>query len=136
MRVLVTGGAGFIGTNLIKRLLKEGHDVVSLDNYDSGLESNHINDCVYFKRDIEEIEFIPGEFDLIYHLAALSRIQPSFNDPAETYRVNASGTQKVCEYARKIGSKVVYAGSSSRWHDPYQSPYAACKYLGEEICKM
>tara|TARA_B100000212_G_scaffold329267_1_gene294320 strand:- start:5346 stop:6191 length:846 start_codon:yes stop_codon:yes gene_type:complete len=136
MNVLVTGGAGFIGTNLIKRLLKEGHRVCSMDNYDSGLEENHINDCAYYRRDISEIESLPTNFDKIYHLAALSRIQPSFNNPQETFRVNATGTQQVCEFARRIGAKVIYAGSSSRWHDPYQSPYAACKHIGEEICKM
>tara|TARA_R110002074_G_scaffold217673_1_gene388115 strand:- start:46 stop:729 length:684 start_codon:yes stop_codon:yes gene_type:complete len=76
------------------------------------------------------------DFDLIFHLAALSRIQPSFNNPNETFRVNTIGTQRVCEFARLTGAKVVYAGSSSRWHDPYQSPYAACKHMGEEACKM
>tara|TARA_B110001452_G_C15055453_1_gene368531 strand:- start:21 stop:704 length:684 start_codon:yes stop_codon:yes gene_type:complete len=78
---------------------------------------------------------MPHDFDKIFHLAALSRIQPSFNNPSETFRVNALGTQKVLDFARNIGAKVVYAGSSSRWHDPYQSPYAACKHIGEEICK-
>jgi len=76
------------------------------------------------------------DFDLIFHLAALSRIQPSFNNPTETFRVNTIGTQDVCEFARLTGAKVIYAGSSSRWHNPYQSPYAACKHMGEEICKM
>ena len=76
------------------------------------------------------------DFDLIFHLAALSRIQPSFNNPEETFRVNTIGTQKVCEFARLTGAKVIYAGSSSRWHNPYQSPYAAYKHMGEEICKM
>ena len=77
-----------------------------------------------------------GTFDKIFHLAALSRIQPSFNKPDETYRVNTLGTQKVLEHARITGAKVIYAGSSSKWHDPYQSPYAATKYMGEEVCKM
>ena len=134
--ILVTGGAGFIGSNLIKRLLKEGHSVTSIDNYDSGLESNHHNSVIYKNDDIEKISFMPQHFDTIYHLAALSRIQPSFENPEETFRVNVSGTQKVCEFARRIGAKVIYAGSSSRWHNPYQSPYAAYKHVGEEICKM
>ena len=76
------------------------------------------------------------DFNLIFHLAALSRIQPSFNNPTETFRVNTIGTQDVCEFARLSGAKVIYAGSSSRWHNPYQSPYAACKHMGEEACKM
>ena len=136
MKVLVTGGAGFIGTNLIKRLVKEGHKVSSIDNYDSGLESNHQLNVIYKKDDITNIDRMPRDFDKIFHLAALSRIQPSFNDPSETFRVNSLGTQKVLDFARNIGAKVVYAGSSSRWHDPYQSPYAACKHMGEEVCKM
>jgi len=136
MNILVTGGAGFIGTNLIKRLLKEGHRVTSIDNYDSGLESNHLANVVYKNDDVNNIGRMPRDFDKIFHLAALSRIQPSFNDPEETFRVNTLGTQKVLDFARTIGAKVIYAGSSSRWHDPYQSPYAACKYMGEEVCKM
>lgn len=136
MRVLVTGGAGFIGTALIKKLLSEGHHVQSIDNYDTGTEDNHVNGCVYLKEDICNIHRLGTSWDKIYHLAALSRIQPSFNNPDETYRVNALGTQKVLELARKGNTKVIYAGSSSRWHDPYQSPYAACKHIGEEVCKM
>lgn len=136
MKILVTGGAGFIGTNLIKRLVKEGHKVSSIDNYDSGLVSNHQNGVIYKDDDITNVHRMPRDFDKIFHLAALSRIQPSFNNPSETFRVNALGTQHVLDFARNIGAKVVYAGSSSRWHDPYQSPYAAYKHIGEEVCKM
>lgn len=136
MKILVTGGAGFIGTALIKKLLSEGHDVQSLDNYEVGSILNHQDDCFYMAKDIEDIGEMAKDFDIIYHLAALSRIQPSFNQPEETFRVNTIGTQKVCEFARLSGAKVIYAGSSSRWHNPYQSPYATCKYMGEEICKM
>lgn len=135
-KILVTGGAGFIGMNLIQQLKKEGNDVVSLDNYDSGLEENHIDGVEYLNGDISTIEYIKGDFDYVYHLAALSRIQPSFDDPTETFRVNVEGTRAVCEWARHNNVKVVYAGSSSRWHNPYQSPYACFKHLGEEIIKM
>ena len=135
MKVLVTGGAGFIGHHLIKKLIEEGHDVDSLDDYSSGRLENEHHRCTYYIGDIETItEF--GTYDKIFHLAALSRIQPSFNNPDETYRVNTLGTQQVLELARRTGTKVIYAGSSSKWHDPYQSPYAACKYMGEEVCKM
>jgi UDP-glucose 4-epimerase len=134
---MVTGGAGFIGTNLIKRLLTEGHEVYSLDNYDSGLIENEIKGCTYYRGDIHDIIDIEGkEFDICFHLAGLSRIQPSFDNPNSTFRVNTSGTEIVCEWARLNNIKVVYAGSSSRWHDPYKSPYALYKHLGEEICKM
>jgi UDP-glucose 4-epimerase len=135
-KILVTGGAGFVGSNLIKLLLEKGHKVTSLDNYDSGTMQNHHQGADYIPGDIELINTLDKDFDIIYHCAALSRIQPSFNNPDETYRVNTLGTQKVCEFARKNGIKVVYAGSSSKHHDPYQSPYAACKYMGEEVCKM
>ena len=144
MNILVTGGAGFVGTNLIKKLLKEKHKVVSLDNYSIGTEDNHVDGCTYISGDVNDIEdlfvletFLESRnFDIIFHLAALSRIQPSFNSPNRTFVANTVGTQKVCEFARKSNAKVVYSGSSSKWHNPYQSPYAACKHFGEEICKM
>lgn len=137
MKILVTGGAGFVGTNLIKRLLTEGHEVHSLDNYDSGLEENEVEGCNYVRGDIESILYWKGDkFDLVYHLAALSRIQPSFEDPNETFRVNTIGTQCVAEFGKHNNVKVIYAGSSSRWHDPLQSPYACFKHMGEEILKM
>jgi len=137
MKILVTGGAGFIGTNLIKRLLNEGHEVHSLDNYDSGLKENEQEGCNYITCDIEQIEYIKGEsFDMVYHLAALSRIQPSFDDPTETFRVNTIGSKAVAEFARHGNVKVIYAGSSSRWHDPMKSPYATFKHMGEEIFKL
>jgi UDP-glucose 4-epimerase len=136
MKVLVTGGAGFIGSNLIKRLLLDGHTVVSLDNYDSGLRENHQSGAQYEMLDIERITSITGQFDLCFHLAALSRIQPSFKNPSETFRVNTRGTELVAEWCRINNVKMIYAGSSSRWHNPYQSPYAMYKHLGEEVCKM
>lgn len=135
MKVLVTGGAGFIGSNLIKKLLNQGMIVDSLDDYSLGSIENEITGCTYHAGDISTIKNLDS-YDIIFHLAALSRIQPSFNNPSETYRVNTTGTQQVLEFARLTGAKVVYAGSSSKWHDPYQSPYAACKYMGEEVCKM
>jgi UDP-glucose 4-epimerase len=136
MKILVTGGAGFIGSNLIARLLKEGHTVVSLDNYDSGSKENEIDGCSYHSGDIEQVSLMDKDFKIIYHLAALSRIQPSFENPSETFRVNTMGTQAVCDFAKQIGAKLIYAGSSSRWHNPHRSPYACYKYIGEEICKM
>ena len=135
-KVLVTGGAGFIGMNLIKQLVKEGNEVVSLDNYDSGTTDNHIEGVEYIDGDISTIEYIKGDFDYCYHLAAQSRIQPSFEDPTECFRVNVEGTRGVAEWARHNKVKVVYVGSSSRWHDPYQSPYACYKHMGEEIFKL
>ena len=137
MKILVTGGAGFIGTNLIKRLVDEGHKVLSLDDYSTGDKKNHVEGVKYINCDIEQIEYIKGkDIDLCYHLAAQSRVQPSFDDPTECLRVNVNGTQKVMEWADNWDVRVVYAGSSSKHHDPTDSPYAMYKYLGEEVCKL
>ena len=136
MNILVTGGAGFVGTNLIKRLLKEGHKVTSIDNYDSGTIENHQEGCFYHKCDVKKIKGFSSEYDIVYHLAGLSRIQPSFNNPTETFRVNTKGCLKIAEWAKKTNTKVVYTGSSSRWHNPFKSPYACFKHMGEEIFKL
>ena len=134
--ILVTGGAGFIGTNLIKNLLKDNYDITSIDNYSTGLKENEIKGVKYINSDIELIDQLGPEFDLCFHLAAQSRVQPSFEDPQESIRVNVNGTTKVMEWAKKHNVKVIYAGSSSKHHDPSDSPYAMTKYLGEEICKL
>jgi len=136
VKILVTGGAGFIGSNLIKKLVSEGNEVVSLDDYSTGVKTNEIDGCSYINGDIETIEYIQGDFDLCYHLAAQSRVQPSFDDPTESFRINVNGTRAVCDWAKNNNIKVVYAGSSSKHHDPSDSPYAMYKYLGEEVCKL
>jgi UDP-glucose 4-epimerase len=137
MKILVTGGNGFIGSNLIKKLISEGHDVVSLDDLSTGLKEYELEGCNYVYGDIEELLYWKGEsFDLCYHLAALSRIQPSFDDPMETFRVNSNGCQIVAEWAKQNKVKVVYSGSSSRWCNPETSPYATSKKIGEDIFKM
>jgi len=137
MKILVTGGNGFIGSNLIKKLLKEGHEVVSLDDLSTGLREYEVEGCNYVYGDIENLLYWKGEsFDLCYHLAALARIQPSFDDPMETFRVDTQGVMVVAEWARQNNVKVVYSGSSSKWCNPETSPYATCKKLGEDILKM
>ena len=136
-KALVTGGTGFIGTNLIQRLILEGYQVFSLDNYSTGSRDNELNSVTYIKGDIESIDqFNNQNFDYCFHLAAQSRVQPSFEDPQESFRVNVTGTLKVMEWAKKNEVKVIYAGSSSKHHDPSDSPYAMTKYLGEEVCKL
>jgi len=148
--IVVTGGAGFIGTNLIKRLVKDGHNVVSLDNYSTGTKSNHIlipDNCHYVDCDISEgVSDLYGYHpkfnamenpDLIFHLAALPRIQPSFDYPNKTFDSNVKGTINVLEYAReKNNCPVVFAGSSSTHGDKYANPYTFTKWQGEELCKM
>jgi UDP-glucose 4-epimerase len=138
MKILVTGGAGFIGSNLIKHLITyDNLQVFSLDNYSTGFRSNEVTGCTYVNDDLLNIDKVFDiHFDVIFHLAALARISPSFIKPHETFISNVNGTESVLEYARKHGSKVIFAGSSSRWHDPHQSPYATSKYIGEELCKM
>ena len=136
-KVLVTGGVGFIGTNLIKSLLKKDIKVVSLDNYSTGYKLNEMKGVKYYNLDIEEIDKInEQDFDICFHLAAQSRVQPSFDDPQESVRVNVTGTTRVIEWAKINNIKVIYAGSSSKHHDPSDSPYAMTKFLGEEICKL
>ena len=136
MNILVTGGAGFVGTNLIKRLLKERHSVVSIDNYSIGNVVNHIEGAKYHNLDVNDISKLQNDFDIIFHLAGLSRIQPSFVQPTKTFKANACGVEALLEWAREKNTKIIYSGSSSRHHNPYQSPYAFYKYLGEEICRM
>tara|TARA_B100000029_G_scaffold466648_1_gene502335 strand:- start:28 stop:903 length:876 start_codon:yes stop_codon:yes gene_type:complete len=140
-KILVTGGAGFIGTNLIKRLLKDNHKVISLDNYSTGLMENHIDGCQYFDVDISEGVsdfdfFVNSKPDVIFHLAALPRIQPSFKYPLDTFDANVKGTINILEWARKYNCPVVYAGSSSIHGDKFVNPYTFTKYQGEELCKL
>ena len=135
--ILVTGGNGFIGSNLVKFLLEKGHKVTSLDNLSTGLKKYVVQRCTYIYDDIENITKLDGnKFDLVYHLAALARITPSFENPIETFRVDTQGVLVVAEWARHHNIKIVYSGSSSKWCNPETSPYATCKKLGEDILKM
>ncbi|MEL0008536.1 MAG: NAD-dependent epimerase/dehydratase family protein [Flammeovirgaceae bacterium] len=134
--ILVTGGAGFIGSNLIKKLIDEGHNVTCLDNYSTGTNENEVKEAKYINDDIENIIKLKMRFDICFHLAAQSRVQPSFDNPQESVRVNITGTTRVMEWAKNNNVKVIYAGSSSKHHDPSDSPYAMTKFLGEEICKL
>lgn len=138
MNILVTGGAGFIGTNLIKCLIKEGHQVVSIDNYSTGLKSNHQYGAQYIEFDIRKIDdySLWGEFDIIYHLAAMSRIQPSFEKPEDYFTTNANATLKIAKYCFKKNIPLVYAGSSSHHSGKFKNPYTFSKDVGEEIIQL
>ena len=136
MRTIVTGGAGFIGTNLIKRLLKDGHDVISLDNYSTGFIENHQVGCDYCDVDVTKRFPDIDVPDVIFHLAALARIQPSIKNPHKTIFNNFVSTLNILEYARKNNIRFVYAGSSSFHHGLYESPYAWSKFSGEDLCKL
>ena len=139
MRMLVTGGAGFVGANLIKRLLKDGHEVVSVDNYSTGKKENHQDGCQYHDFDLSygfKYKVFDDEYDVIFHIAALARIQPSLKNPYKSIFNNFVSSLNVFEYARRNNIKVVYAGSSTFHHGLYSSPYAWSKFSGEELCKL
>jgi len=138
MRVLVTGGAGFVGTNLIKRLLKEGHEVISVDNYKTGFESNHQPGATYINFDIRNITDYSawGPFDVMYHLAAIARIQPSFKEPIDYFTTNANSTLLIAQYCAKNNVPLIYAGSSSHHSGKFKNPYTFSKDIGEEIVQL
>ena len=136
MKVLVTGGAGFIGTHLAKRLVREHYKVDVLDDFSRAKQENKIDEVNYIIRDIRnDLDDLKG-YDVIFHLAALARIQPSFDEPLDTIDINTKGTANICDLAKRIKAKVIYAGSSSFYAGPYLNPYAFSKWQGEEICKM
>ena len=149
MKVLVTGGTGFVGTNLIKKLLKDGHEVVSVDNYSSGFKENHQVGCLYHDYDLSSQHTLgiyvdhgsyPSwrevEYDVIFHMAALARIQPSIKNPYKTIFNNFVSTLNILELARQNNTRFVYAGSSSVHHGLFESPYAWSKFSGEDLCKL
>lgn len=151
---LVTGGAGFIGSHLVERLLRDGHSVVVLDNLSTGqlrnLASVREHPQLEFHRtdvtDFEALKPLFEEVDWVFHLAALADVVPSIEKPLEYYRANVNGTACVLEAARAAGiGKFLYAASSSCYGIPDSSPtpetadirpqypYALTKYLGEQL---
>jgi UDP-glucose 4-epimerase len=136
-RVLVTGGCGFVGYALTIELIKRGYEVDVIDNLSIGREAKIPDGCNFLGGDIRVMGNIENKaYDYIFHLAALSRIQPSFRNPTLTFSVNVDGTKQVVEYAHRNKSKLIYAGSSSKHHNPELSPYAMSKHMGEEWIKM
>jgi UDP-glucose 4-epimerase len=153
MKTLVTGGAGFIGSHLVDRLLKDGHEVVALDNFSTGRPQNlaHQKNHSYLQlveADITNRDQIAPFFegiDWVFHLAALADIVPSIQHPDRYYWSNVVGTFTVLEAARSVGvKKFLYTASSSCYGipDSYptpetaeirpQYPYALTKNLGEQ----
>lgn len=139
-KAIVTGGVGFVGTNLIKRLLSENYKVISIDNYSTGKKENEQVGCEYYNIDINNImlaDYVLFEdADVIFHMAALARIQPSLIRPKETIEANVNGTLNILEIARKYNTQVIFAGSSSFHHGLYGSAYAWSKHAGEQLCKL
>tara|TARA_Y100000004_G_scaffold39573_1_gene42645 strand:- start:4943 stop:5851 length:909 start_codon:yes stop_codon:yes gene_type:complete len=151
MRVLVTGGAGFVGTNLIKRLLKDGHEVISIDNYSTGKKENEQDGCEYYDRDLSDSMWWTlwntcecditcdcqiEPVDIIFHLAARARIVPSFENPFATFKSNTLATENVLEWARHWEIPIIYAGTSSIHNDKYANPYTFTKHQGEELITL
>ncbi len=140
-KALVTGGLGFVGSNLVDELIERGWDVFVIDNLMS-LSSNRLYanpkaDTYYF--DILNIQDFPKiEFDAIFHLAAEARIQPSFENPEHWFKTNSLGTIKVLEYAKENKCKsFVYATTSSKNHGSHLiSPYTFSKVVGEDAVRM
>ncbi len=153
-KALVTGGAGFIGSHLVDKLLKEGYSVVVLDNFSTGRPENlkhqeNNGNLEIIKADISDLDFIKPYFkgvDHVFHLAALADIVPSIVNPLGYYRSNVDGTFSVVEASRIQGvKKIVYAASSSCYGIPDsfptpetaqmrpQYPYALTKLLGEQL---
>jgi nucleoside-diphosphate-sugar epimerase len=154
VRVIVTGGAGFIGSHIVDRLLKDGHTVKVVDNLSatdgSTRNIDHVLPKIEFARaDIRDLDVLKREFrdwDAILHQAGLRSVPASVDDPVPYYEVNVTGHHNVLEAARLNGIKrVVFASSSSVYGDhPDQpqkegregvrlSPYAITKHMGEDI---
>lgn len=153
-RVVVTGGAGFIGSHLVERLIGEGCEVVVVDNFATGRRENlkPVSDSDrlrLFELDITNPESLAPAFEgaeWVFHLAGLADIVPSIEQPVPYFKTNVEGTLNVLEAARAAGvSRFVYAASSSSYGIPEkyptpesapiraQYPYALTKYMGEEL---
>ena len=155
MKILITGGAGFIGSHLCDRYVKEGNTVFCLDNFMSGNLTNvrHLLDYRNFKlvkgdvRDFDLLEKIMRDVDVIFHLAAQIHVDRSYVEPKLTYEVNVMGTQNILEVARLHDvKKVIYASSSevygSAQYTPIDErhplnaphPYGASKIAADRMC--
>lgn len=136
MNILVTGGAGFIGSHLVDRLIEQNHSVYVIDNLSTGKKENINPKATFLEGNVRQFFCLPAKMEVIFHLAALARIQPSFEKPFETYLVNSTGTMAMLEIARRDKSKIVYAGSSTFYGGVFLNPYAFFKHTGEECCRL
>ena len=155
MRCVVTGAAGFIGSHLYDRLRKDGHEVMAVDNLSTGSLANVQGAKVEFVdvRELGKLIDLFNQFkpDVVFHLAALARIQPSIEDPIEAHDVNLTGTLNVLQASRITGVKrVVFSSSSSIYGGTIregegideddvkrpESPYALQKLAGEDYCAL
>ena len=153
-KVLVTGGAGFIGSNLVDRLIDMGISVTVIDDLSTGKKENINPEAEFYECSLVDLndlnaKTIFSDVDVVFHLAALARVQPSIEDPINFNKINVDGTVKVLYYANKAKVKrIVYSASSSCYGDATKfptpethstnplSPYGLQKYIGEQYCKM
>ncbi|MBI3930967.1 MAG: GDP-mannose 4,6-dehydratase [Chloroflexi bacterium] len=155
MKMLITGGAGFIGSHLCDKYTKENHTVLCLDNFMSGNLTNvkHLLDNRNFKlikgdvRDFDLLEKITRDVDVVFHLAAQIHVDRSYIEPKLTYEVNVMGTQNILEVARLYDAKkVIYASTSEVYGSAQYSPideqhplnaphpYGASKIAADRMC--
>lgn len=152
-KAVVTGGAGFVGSHIVRELVAQGYETHVIDNYAAGKFPERFSEkATYHEGDIRDTELLNTVCkgaDLVFHTAALPRVQFSIEFPEETTNVNIDGTVSVLNAAQKAGVKrVVYSASSSAYGDQDtlplvetmrpmpMSPYALQKYFGEEACKV
>lgn len=151
-KILITGGAGFIGSNLSDKLIENGHDVSIIDNFYTGKKENINQKAVFHEADISDFEKIKPFFegkDCVFHLAAIPRVPLSIIDPVTTSKVNILGTVNVFKAAAEAKVKrVVFASSSSIYGAqekmPFKedmvpnplSPYGLQKSVGEQLARM
>lgn len=151
-KVLVTGGAGFIGSNLVDELIRRGDEVIIIDNLSTGKKENINPKAKFYEVDIRNLEEIKPLFsgvDYVFHLAALAMVQSSIKDPVTTNDINLNGILNVLVAARDAKVKrVIYSASSSVYGDQDQmplqenmpanllSPYGLQKYIGELYCDL
>ena len=152
---MVTGGAGFIGSNIVEELLKRSYSVRVLDNFSTGKRDNlrgFDNDIELIEGDIRSYHIVRQAvqgIDIILHQAALPSVPRSIHDPITTHEVNATGTLNILDAAKEAGVKrIVYASSSSVYGDSPElpkredmtpnplSPYAVSKLAGEKYCHV
>lgn len=136
--IVVTGGAGFVGSHLCERLVADGHQVISLDNYFTGSPANHVTGVEYRTGHTKDIASLISETpDIIFHLGEYARTEKSFEDIEIVWDHNKQGTFAVLEFWRRTKAKLIYAGSSTKFADSGegrdQSPYAWTKATNTEL---
>ena len=139
-KLLVTGGAGFIGSSLCARLVADDHKVISLDNYFAGTKDAHVSGVDYRDGHTKDVAaLVPESPDLIFHLGEYSRVEKSLLEPATVWDLNKAGSFGVLEFWRAKGCKLLYAGSSTKFGDGGlgrdQSPYAWTKATNTELVR-